>query len=76
MKYKFKTGDKVRIKSGMDLERLSISEILTDELIGPKLTITDDTPGQEEWNDKEYNGTPTYSIGAWRISEAFLRKAK
>lgn len=75
-KYKFKVGDKVRIKSGVDLGRLCIlGEDTIAELMDSELTITDDKPGWDGWSDKELDGTPTYSVGVWRIPEGFLKRA-
>jgi len=75
-KYKFKVGDKVRIKSGVDLERITIGgEENIKELMSSELTIDDATPGQEKWRDKGVDGTPTYSIDGWRIPESFLIKS-
>ena len=74
MEYKLHKGDKVRIKEGtslIDLEVLGISN--PEPLLHSVLTITDDTPGGELWNNKEYNGLPTYSIDAGlRLPEALL----
>lgn len=80
MEYKFKEGDKVRLKAGMgkDLGRLSISgKRNITKLTSDVLTILDATPGQEGWSDKKYDGTPTYTVNGgaigWRIPEAFLK---
>lgn len=75
-KYKFKLGDKVRIKSGVDLGRIRITEEeTTSRLMDSELTITDATPGQEKWSDREIDGTSTYSVDGWRIPESFLIKS-
>lgn len=75
MKYKFKVGDKVRVRPGVDLEGLDIGG---DGTLRTKVqTITNATPGHERWDKaghEDIDGTPTYSVGriGWRIPEAFL----
>lgn len=82
MKYKFKEGDRVRVKPEVNLSRLSIvgerGEEVSKELKETVQVITDATPGCEGWMDKELNGEPTYSVGdeRWRIPESFLKKEK
>ena len=72
MEYKYKTGDKVRIKAGVDLERICIVN-RAEEVMSKEYIIADDTPGGEIWYDTELDGTPTYTLDyGWRMPEAFL----
>ncbi len=75
-RYKFKLGDKVRIKPEADLTRLRIfDEENIASLMSEELNITDTTPGGEVWDDEGVDGQPTYSVsGHWRIPQSFLEK--
>ena len=72
MKRKFKVGDIVKVKKGMDLSILSIEE----DIIGDKLKVTDASDGRDNWNAPSVNGQPTYSVDGWRIPGSYLKAVK
>ncbi len=79
MEHKFKVGDKVRIKTGLDLESICIFS----NAAGLEATILKDNGVKSRaWSNSEYDNTPTYSVsnplrkgGIWRMPEAFIELA-
>lgn len=80
MENKFKVGDKVRIKAGVDLRNVS----LTPEDVNGEITITG-AAFVGLWGLKELQGKPSYQITvqkltkvkeAWCVPESFLEPAE
>ena len=77
MKYKFKKGDKVTIKKGVDLGIIGISgSESVASLIGVVLTVGEDGYEGKWFELEEFKGKPTYAVDGWKIPQALLRKAK
>lgn len=75
MDYKFKVGDKVKIKSGMDLGRLGIHGGKRYARLSGTLTVKEALSRAGGWMDKEYSKAPTYTVNEWwSIPEAFLEE--
>lgn len=83
LEYKFKKGEKVRIRPGSDLLGISIVDHADEVMRISEHTIVEEaTLGS--WKKAELNDTLTYTIGGvlyscgrehqWRIPESFLEK--
>lgn len=77
MNYKFKVGDRVRVKPDADMVKIGIREPYGKELKETAYIITEASPGRWPRSElKDINNTPTYDVNGWRIPESYLVKEK